>query len=485
MNEPKLTRRIFLMGSLAAAAGCATGTKGKRAAKRRTVSPNEKLNVAGIGIGGQGGGDISACGTENVVALCDVDWGYDGTQKTFAHFPKATQYKDFRVMLEKEKSIDAVTISTPDHMHAFIALTAMQMGKHVYVQKPMTHNIEEARMLTLAARKYKVATQMGNQGHSSDDVRQICEWIDAGAIGAVREAHTWTNRPSWPQGLKRPAGSDPVPSTLDWDLWLGVAPERPYVANHPATGKNCYLPFVWRGWWDFGCGALGDMACHVMDASNWALKLGYPTSVEAVSQEGATDEQAPLKSVIKYEFPKRGAMPPVTLYWHDGGNLPERPKDIPADVKLGSGDNGTLFVGEKGYITCRTYSGEPRLLPADRFKDYKSPAQTLPRIPNQNHYQDWIAACKGGAPACSNFDYAGPFTEVVLLGNLALRTGKKLEWDGPNMKVTNLPEANSLVKNNYRKGWSISEQKVEQVTAPSHREKHRVDLERGVENAQR
>jgi predicted dehydrogenase len=446
------------MGSLAAAAGCATGTKGKPVAKRRRISPNEKLNIAGIGIGGQGGGDIAACGkSDNVIALCDVDHGYDGTQKTFAQFPNAKKYKDFREMLDKEKDIDAVTISTPDHMHAFIALTAMQMGKHVYVQKPLTHTIEEARILTQAAKKYKVVTQMGNQGHSSDAVRQICEWVWADAIGNVKEAHIWTNRPSWPQGLKRPAGSDPVPATLDWNLWLGVAPERPFVAKYPGTDKNCYLPFVWRGWWDFGCGALGDMACHIMDASNWALKLGYPTSVEVVSQEGATDEQGPLKSVLKYEFPKRGKLCPVTVYWYDGGNLPPRPKDLGADVKLGSGNNGTLLIGDKGYITSDTYSNNPRLLPAEKFKDYQNPKPTLARIKNQNHYQNWIEACKGGAPACSSFDYSGPFTEVVLLGNLALRAGKgKLEWDGPNMKVTNHPEVNALVKNNYRNGWSIS-----------------------------
>jgi predicted dehydrogenase len=319
-------------------------------------------------------------------------------------------------------------------------------------------------MLTEAAHKYKVATQMGNQGHSSNDVRQICEWVWSGAIGNVKEAHVWTNRPLWEQGRTRPKGSDPVPATLDWDKWLGVAPFRPYVAEYPGATKrkDCYCPWVWRGWWDFGCGALGDMACHIMDASNWALKLGNPTSVEVISQEGMTSEQAPNKSVLKYEFPKRGDMAPVTLYWYDGGNLPPQPKDIPATDILGEGfppkgdGNGTLLVGDKGYITSDTYSGNPRLLPSAKFKDFKNPPQTLARIPKEDHYKDWLQACKGGTPACSNFDYSGPFTEVVLLGNLALRTGKRIEWDAAAMKCTNVPEANQYVVNNYRKGWKIS-----------------------------
>lgn len=449
------------MGSLAVAAGCATGRR--PIARRRTISPNEKLNIAGIGIGGKGHTDVDQCArTENIVALCDVDSKY--AAKTFDQFPKAKRYTDFRRMLEKQKDIDAVTVSTPDHMHAFIALTAMQLGKHVYVQKPLTHTVQEARMLTEAAHKYNVATQMGNQGHSSDDVRLICEWVWSGAIGNVTEAHVWTDRPWWQQGRTRPPGSDPVPKTLDWDLWLGVAPYRPYIADYPGVTKGrkaCYCPWVWRGWWDFGSGALGDMACHIMDASNMSLKLGYPTSVEVVSQEGMTSEQAPKKSILKYQFPKRGDMPPVTMYWYDGHNWPPRPKDIPVSDVLGEGTgpkngNGTLLVGEKGYITCDTYSGNPRLLPSARFKDFKNPPQILPRIPNQDHYQDWIRACKGGVPACSNFDYAGPFTEVVLLGNLALRSGHTIEWDGPDMKVTNYPEAEKYVKNRYRKGWRIS-----------------------------
>jgi len=450
MDRKKISRRTFLGGAAAAtvAAGCATVT---RPQGPRRVPPSEKLNVAAIGAGGKGESDIGSCASENVVALCDVD--DRRAAKTFARFPNAKRYRDFRVMLEKEKSIDAVTISTPDHTHAVAAMMAMSLGKHVYVQKPMTHSIYEARMLTEAARKYKVATQLGNQGHSGDGVRRLCEMIWSGAIGPVREAHIWTNRPSWPQGIKRPTITDPVPETLDWDLWLGPAPYRPYVKIHPDTGRECYCPFVWRGWWDFGCGALGDMACHIMDPAFWALKLTSPTSVEAVS-EGGNDETAPLWSIIRYEFPQRGDMPPVTVIWYDGGKLPPRPEGIGPDVKLGEGDNGSLFIGDKGMATTGCYGDGSRLLPDSVMKDYKFPDPYIPRIPG-GPYRDWIQACKGGRPACSNFDYSGPLTEMVLLGNLAVRSGKKIQWDPKNLRVTNVPEANQYVRREYRSGWSL------------------------------
>lgn len=455
MKKPEISRRLFLAGSAAAiAAGCATtGKKGKAPAKISTRSPNEKLNIAGIGAGGKGIADLSGCSSENIVALCDAD--LNQTRQMAAKHPNAKIYKDFRVMLEKQKDIDACTISTPDHFHAVAAMGAMLAGKHVYVQKPLTHTIWEARKLAETAREMKVATQMGNQGHSGDGVRDLCEMIWSGTIGQVKEVHCWTNRPIWPQGLNRPDIKDTPPKELDWDVWLGPAPDRPYVSKHPATGKNCYHPFVWRGWWDFGCGALGDMACHIMDPPNWAMKLGHPASVEVVSQEGLTSEQAPNKSIIKYEFPARGDMPALALYWHDGGNMPPRPANTPADEVLGEGDNGSLFIGEKGAISAHCYGEKPTLHPISLMKDYKAPPKTLERIPEEDHYKDWIQACKGGRPACSNFDYSGPFTEIVLLGNLALRTGKKLEWDGANMKVTNCPEANELVTKQYRKGWEI------------------------------
>lgn len=447
MKQPKVTRRWFLMSSAALAAGCATGGKPKPApSATKTLSANEKLNIACIGAGGKGGSDVmgvASAGNNNIVALCDVDWAR--AAETFKKFPNARQYKDFREMLDKEaNNIDAVTVSTPDHTHAVAAMAAMQLGKGVYVQKPLTHDIYEARMLTEAARKYKVATQMGNQGHSGEGIRRVCEWVWADRIGKIKTVHIWTNRPVWQQPVTRPTDSPPVPETLDWDLWLGTAPERPY--------NPCYCPFAWRGWWDFGCGALGDMACHIMDAAYTSLKLGYPTAVSAES-EGANAEGGPKWSVIHYEFPARGDMPACDVYWYDGGKLPQRPEGIPADLELGDGDNGSLFIGDKGMLTCGEYAGSPRLVP------YEKPEveRWIPK--SVGHYREWVEACKGAVPQKDElergFDYAGPFTEMVLLGNLAIRCGQRVEWDGPNMKCTNLPEANQYVKREYRKGWTL------------------------------
>lgn len=485
MSNKTMTRRVFLAGAAAAfaTAGC-TGARvkaGKAPAILSTKSPNEKLNVAAIGAGGKGASDIRNCDQENIVALCDVDW--HKAAKTFDAYPNAKRYKDYRKMLEEMKEIDAVTVSTPDHMHAPAALLAMSMGKHVYVQKPLTHTPEEARMLTLAARKYGVATQMGNQGHSDEGCRRVCEMLWRGDIGQVREAHIWTNRPVWPQGISNPLPEQPIPDFIDWDLWLGVAPKRPFGGYYermegstaPPVG---YAPFAWRGWWDFGCGALGDMACHIMDAANWALQLGYPTSVEVVSQEGNNSQTGPTKSVIRYEFPARVAhypewgiemkMDPVTVYWHDGGNLPATPPGVPQGTKLGDGGNGSLLIGENGCITAGEYGGNPRLLPDSRMEGYEWPEPKIPRVSfddpeldKRRHTADWLRACKGGGPACSNFDYAGPFTEVVTLGNLALLTGRKVEWDGPNVKVTNIPEANRFVRKTYPDGYGMNEMRKE------------------------
>jgi predicted dehydrogenase len=426
-----------------AAAIAATTTLGRT----KRVSAIEKLNIAAIGAGGKGQADTHGCRSENIVALCDVDW--DRAANTFERFPNATKYRDFREMLDKQKDIDAVTISTPDHTHAVAAMACMQLGKHVYVQKPLTYTIAEARMLTQAAREHKVATQMGNQGHSGNGVRDLCEMIWSGAIGQVKECHIWTNRPVWPQGINRPADSPPVPENMAWDLWLGPAPERPY---HPA-----YAPFSWRGWWDFGCGALGDMACHIADPANWALRLSEvgPLSVECIQQEGVTEETFPNKSIIRYQFPQRGDQDPVTVYWYDGGNKPQLPADIPAGTKLGDGDNGSLFIGAEGYVTAGEYGGQARLVPDDKMAGYTKPDQIIPRIPNEDPYINWIQACKGGTAACSNFDYAGPFTEWVVMGNLSLRyPGQKLDWNAEKMKVTNVKEANEFVARKPRKGWS-------------------------------
>lgn len=455
-----LTRRQFIYSSAIAAGGIALS--GCATSRPRRVSANEKLNIGIIGCGGKGASDANGVSGENIIALCDVDANtLNGAAKKY---PGAKLYRDYRKMLEKEKTLDAVTVSTPDHHHFPASMTAIQLDKHVYCQKPLTHSVWEARMLTLAARKHKVATQMGNQGHSGEAVRDLCEMIWSGAIGEVREAHCWTDRPAgwWPQGVTRPAGEDPVPAHLDWDLWIGPAPWRPFKNTWPDTdvhkakgrgGKGVYHPFSWRGWWDFGCGALGDMGCHVMDGANWALKLGYPTSVEVVDSAPVNSDSAPEWAIIRYQFPARGGMPPLTLTWSDGGKKPARPDELGEGKNLDS--NGTLFIGDKGKIVCGTYSENPHLLPESRQQTFIKPAQTIPRVPDNSSYADWIRACKGGPPACSNFDYAGPFTEVVLLGNLALRLGKKIEWDGPKMRAKNLPEADKYIHPTPRKGWKV------------------------------
>ncbi len=437
MNN-KVNRRTFLLSSATAAiTGCAT-TRKPTLKSLGYQSPNEKLNVAGIGVGGKGSSDIDGCDSENIVALCDVDWERAG--RTFKRYPAAKRYRDFRVMLEREKNIDALTISTADHMHAFAAMRAMELGKHIYVQKPLTHSVYEARVLTEAARKYGVATQMGNQGHSGDELRVFCEMIWAGVIGPVREVHCWTNRPIWPQGIPEPLPPEPVPDHIDWNLWLGPAPWRPYNSG--------YAPFKWRGWFDFGTGALGDMGCHVLDSTNFALLLDYPSSVECISQQGKNEQTYPEKSIIRYEFPARPSMPPVTVYWYDGGNKPKVPEEFENEVELET--SGSIFIGEKGIITSGSYARKMKVLPESLAFD---PQPLIPRSPG--HYRDWIQAIKGGVPPCSNFNYAGPFTEWVLLGNIALRAEGKLMWDGPRMRFTNNSDANQYIKREYRAGWRL------------------------------
>lgn len=452
-----LNRRQFLYySSLAASSAALTGCV---TSKPRLKSLNEKLNIGVIGVDGKGAVDAAGVSSENIIALCDVDEAK--LNKAGQKYPGAKLYRDYRKMLDAQKGLDGIVISTPDHHHAPAAMRAITLGYHIYLQKPLTHTIYEARRLTEAARKYGVMTQMGNQGRSGHGVREVCELIWSGAIGDVREVHCWTDRPIWPQGLDRPAGEDAIPAGLDWDLWLGPAPKRSFKSDwteaEAGTWKRgntrpVYHPFSWRGWWDFGCGALGDMGCHIMDPANWALKLGAPTSVEMISSSGVNSQMAPKSAVIRYEFPARGVMGPVTLTWHDGGNKPARPAEMEAE-KLP--DNGTIFIGTKGKIICGAYGGDPTLLPESKMKDFIRPVPTLERIPNQDHYQDWIRACKTGKPACSNFDVAGPFTETVLLGNLALRLGKKIEWDSKNMRATNAPEADIFIRKKYRHGWAI------------------------------
>ncbi len=422
------------------------------------TSPSEKLNIAGIGMGGQGTGLIGRFNEHNIVALCDVDDRQ--AAGAYRRFPKARQYRDYRKLLEKEKNIDAVVVATTDNLHAPVSMMAIKMGKHVYCEKPLTHTIREARMLAEAAREYKVATQMGNSGQASEMTRRMSEFVAAGAIGPVREVHIWTDRPIgwWPQGVSRSKETPPVPSTLDWDLWLGPAPERPF---NPA-----YLPFKWRGWWDFGTGALGDMGCHAFDPVFRALRLGHPTSVVACATE-LNKETYPLASIVRYEFPARGDWPAVKLSWYDGGLKPDWPDGLDADRGLGS--NGTLFIGDKGAMLAGRQS-DPLIFPESRRNEFEPPPKTLAR--SIGHYEEWVEACKGGSPAGAHFGFASLVTETVLLGNIALRMDErgsgrgqrrsrrvgpmpKLNWDGANLNVTNVPEANAFIHREYRKGWTL------------------------------
>jgi predicted dehydrogenase len=447
----KLSRRRF-MGGVAIAAAAFQVVPARVLGLDGEKPPNEKLNIAGIGVAGQGASDLNQMTSENIVALCDVDWAH--AAGTFKRFPQAKRYKDFRKMLDEQKDIDAVVVATPDHVHAFASMRAIKLGKHVYCEKPLTHSVWEARRVAEAAREHKVATQMGNQGQASEGTRLLCEMIWDGAIGPVREAHLWTDRPSnglfneyWPQGVARPKETPPVPDTLDWDLWLGPAPQRPY---HPA-----YLPFKWRGWWDFGTGALGDIGCHSFDPVFRALKLGAPTTVEASSTR-VNEETYPLASIVTYHFPARGEMPPVKLVWYDGGLRPPRPEELEEGKEMGP--TGALLIGDQGKILSQRMQG--RIIPESKMKAYGEPPKKLER--SSGHYNEWIAACKGGKPGGSNFDWAGPLAETVLLGNVALRlalreelTRKKLLWDPANLKFTNCEQANKFLRREYREGWTL------------------------------
>ncbi|MBM3823014.1 MAG: Gfo/Idh/MocA family oxidoreductase [Verrucomicrobia bacterium] len=436
MNPPVFRRRGFIKSTAAAASALAFPL----VASRNVLGANERLNVAGIGVGGKGAVDVDGCAGENIVALCDVDEA--NARATFSKYSTAKRYKDFRVLLEKEKSIDAVTISTPDHMHALPAAMAIKMKKHVYLQKPLTHTVYEARRLTELAKFYKVATQMGNQGHSNAGTRRMVELIRSGVLGRIQEIHCWTDRPIWPQAIDRPSGSHRIPSTLDWDLWLGVAPERPF---NPA-----YAPFKWRGFWDFGTGALGDMGCHVMDLPFFALDLKNLVRVKAFAPKG-NPESAPAWSVITYHFEQSATHPDLKLVWYDGGQKPS--PEAARGLKLSS--NGVLIHGSEDTLYVDSYWGSGRFLSGRPLSEFKSVSEYLPKSEDfdRNHYREWIAACKGGAAALSNFDYAGPLTEAVLLGNVALRTGEAIDWSSRGMKITNVDEASRLLHKKYRKGW--------------------------------
>jgi len=441
------------------------------------LAPSDRLLVAGIGVGGKGQSDLEMfykSGKADIAFLCDVD--DRRAANSVKAFPKAKYYKDWREMLDKEhKNFDAVSVSTPDHNHAIQALAAMQLGKHVYVQKPLTHDIYEARILTAAAKKYKVVTQMGNQGASNDGPRQMKEWYEAGLIGDVHTVYAWTNRPVWPQGIPWPSKKAEIPKELDWNLWLGTAPEKDYVDK--------LVPFNWRGWWDYGTGALGDMGCHLIEAPFSVLNLKYAKEVEASVgsvyvdefKRGYFPESCPPSSHVTLKFPKTNKTKgDVTLHWMDGGIQPERPEELEANETFGDGGNGTLFIGTKGKMMAETYSANPKLLPLSKNKDIKvSPKYS--RVPDgaNGHYKQWVEAAIAGygkQEVSSPFEIAGPLTEALLMANLAIRSfdiqktvnGKitypgrytKMLWDNDNMKVTNFDEANQFVKREYRKGWN-------------------------------
>jgi predicted dehydrogenase len=421
-------------------------------------SANNKLNIAGIGVGGRGAADIDGVSSENIAFLCDAD--LRSAAETIKKHPNAKIYRDFREMLLKEhKNIDAVVIGAPDHIHAPAAIMAMKLGKHVYCEKPMAHTIYEARRMTQVARETGVVTQMGNQGHATEGLRLYWEYIHAGMIGTVKEVHVWTDRAGtperawWPQGIDRPKGSEPVPEGLDWDLWLGPARWRPYAKFPNGRGGDAtYCPFNWRGWWDFGCGAIGDMAVHNADPAFFALELGAPTAVQAQTSP-VNDETLPVWNIITFEFPAKGDRPAVKMVWYDGAKLPPKPADLDEGLKLG--DNGILFVGDKCSLLGGSHAGVPRIIPEAKRKEYGRPPKTLPR--SRGHYEEWIDACKAGKPedARSGFWYAGPFVEALLVGNLAVRLQKRVEWDSVKMHSPNCPEADNYITKFYRAGFNL------------------------------
>ena len=440
MNPYPMHRRRFLQTSALASAALAFPF----VSARNVLGANSKLNIASVGVGGKGAVDVAGVRSENLIGLCDVD--ANRLAAAGKKYAQAQTFADWRVMFDKlGKQIDAVTVSTPDHTHFLPSYRAVKEGKHVYCQKPLTHTVWEARTLAEAARTAKVATQMGNQGISHPRLRRDAELVKAGVLGPIRELHCWTDRPGpwWKQAQPRPTEFPPVPAGINWDLWIGSAPFRPY---HPAWGH-----FAWRGWWDFGTGAPGDMGCHLLNLAALAMDFRDPSAVEAKG-EGATAESGPAWSEVKWDFPARGAQPAFQFFWYDGAHLP------PADLFPGKkfGPNGVLVIGGKDtYLT--SYEGGGEFKSGATHADFKNIAETLPKNPNWDrcHYEEWIAACKGGPRAYSNFDVAGPVTEVVLLGNVALRAGQRIEWDAKKLQVTNVKAANDFLKTEYRKGWQV------------------------------
>ena len=450
MNSPSSqTRRRFLRNSALVTAGLgAAASSWPAAARAPRIAPHDKLNLGIIGAGGRGFDNLMGVSSENIVALCDVDDAR--AAQAFAKFPKAKRYRDFRQMLEQEKSLQAVVVSTPDHTHAIAAISAMKRGLHVYCEKPLAHSIWEVREMARVARKMGVVTQMGQQGHAMEGSRRAVEVVRSGALGEVRELHVWTDRPAgwWPQGDERPSDTPAAPPTLDWDLWLGPAQPRPY---HPV-----YVPFKWRGRWDFGTGPIGDMGVHNLDTAFWALDLGIPLSAEVKESGPKTADCPPLWSILELHYAARGHQPPVKLTFYDGKKLP------PAELFQGAEitDNGSLIIGSRGTLYTRTWhgGGESKgdmftLLPTKTFASFQPPKPRLPRT--EEHHLEWIRACKGGPITQSDFSYAARLTEGLLVGFLALRTGRRIEWDARRMRAVGCPEADPFIKPTFRKGWEF------------------------------
>jgi predicted dehydrogenase len=457
MPSARISRRSFLTSAaVLAGAASARDVLARDRVSPSVLQPSDRVALAVVGAGGRGADNIRdavAAGAQ-IVALCDCD--EQNAAESFAKYPDARKYRDWRRMLDAEKALDAVLVATPDHNHAIVSIAAMQLGKHVYCEKPLAHSIWEARQMAIAATTSRVATQMGIQGHAFVGTRAAVEVMRAGLLGDVTELHVWTDRPAgwWPQGVLRPSDTPPVPPTLDWDVWLGPAPERPY---NPA-----YVPFKWRGFWDFGTGAIGDMGIHNLDTAYWGLELGTPTSVQVRDcspglTEPAAKETAPLWSIMELQFPARGVRPPVKMTWYDGGKLP--PKELFQGEKLITHDGGSLVIGSKGTLFTRTWHGGEtdadmfRLLPRDRFAGVTLPPPSLPRP--RSHHQEWLDACRGVDRTQAPFEYAAVLTEALLLGNVALRTGQPVEWDSAAMRVINNSSAQMIVKPEFRKGWHL------------------------------
>lgn len=461
-----ISRRKFL-GAAATTAAAITIVPRHVLGGPKFVAPSNQVNIAIIGCGGQGRtnlenllphADARIIAVADPIELHNLDrFYYKGVagrkplkatiEKHFAGKTpgfRCAEYEDFRVMLEEEKDIDAILCATPDHLHAFVTITAMKQGKHAYCEKPLTHSVWEARQVARVAKETGVATQMGNHGHSGEGIRQTVEWIGDGVIGPVREVHAWSGAGRWGTDSGRPKEA-PVPAGVKWDLWIGPREPRPYSPN--------YTPVTWRDYWAFGSAPLGDMACHNIDPAFWALDLAAPLTVEASCAAGMDGEVVSPAARYHYTFGPRGDKPPVTLTWYDGGLMPNRPSELEDDDNLGQSGNGVLFIGDKGKLHCAGWGGPPRLIPMSRMETYQRPPKKLAR--SKGHHRDWLDACKGGAPASSNFEYGAKLTELVLLGLVALRTGKKLQWDAAAIKATNAPKADQFLKGQYRKGWEI------------------------------